>query len=137
MECLFCKIIQGKLPCEKIYEDDDILAFLDIYPVNEGHVLVMTKEHFQSLLELPADRWSKLAMVIQRVASAVKEAYSSRGFNILLNDGGVAGQAIPHIHFHVIPRVYGDGVRVPSGHRPYGESKIQQVRDKIVAKLRV
>ncbi|MBI4596663.1 MAG: HIT family protein [Candidatus Tectomicrobia bacterium] len=136
MDCLFCKIIQGELPCERIYEDKDILAFLDLYPINEGHVLIVTKEHFQGLLELPADKLSKLAIVMQRVASAVKEAYGLRGFNILLNDGRIGGQAIPHIHFHVIPRFYGDGVRVPSGHRPYIEGKIQQVREKIVEKLR-
>lgn len=135
MDCLFCSIIEGKQPCQKIYDGENIIAFLDIFPINEGHTLVMTKEHFASFLHVPADRLSKLILVAQKVAAAMKEAYALKGFNIQQNDGLVAGQAIPHIHFHVIPRFHGDGVRIPSGHRPYAEGRIQQVRDKIVAKL--
>ena len=131
MDCIFCKIVKGEIPAVQVYEDDCVLAFLDINPVNFGHTLILPKAHYESLLAVPEDIVQKLAVVVQVVARAVQRAFEYEGFNILLNNGRVAGQEIPHVHFHVMPRVESDNIHVRLSHKEYKESEIGEVAEKI------
>ncbi len=102
--CIFCKIVKGEIPCYKVYEDDKILAFLDISQTTRGHTLVITKEHFQNFLYVPKDLLSQAISVAQKIAQAEVASLGAQGVNILINTNEVAGQTVMHFHIHVIPR---------------------------------
>ena len=106
--CIFCAIAAGEIPSFKIYEDDDVLAYLDINPFTEGHTLVIPKAHYVGLLDAPDSTLATLVSRVRQVATHLKEALPCDGFNILQNNGAAAGQTVPHIHFHIVPR-YGTG----------------------------
>lgn len=108
--CIFCKIVQGQIPCAKVYEDQDFLAFLDIGPVRPGHALVVPKAHHATLLDLPADLAAGYLPTAQRVARAVLAVTGAAGFNLIMNNFRAAGQLVDHAHFHVIPRAADDGL---------------------------
>ena len=110
-DCIFCKIVKGDIPCQKIYENDKVFAFLDIMPIHKGHTLVIPKEHHETLLDMPDDTLAELAKVAKKVSKAVKKATGADGFNIGQNNGAAAGQAVFHFHLHVIPRFNGDGLK--------------------------
>jgi histidine triad (HIT) family protein len=124
-DCLFCKIANGVIPCDKVYEDSYTLAFLDINPVSDGHTLVITKKHYKNIMEIPDDELSKLIISVGKVSKAVEKAMNADGINIIQNNNTAAGQAVPHIHFHIIPRHDSDGISI-CGHREKnpGDSKI-------------
>jgi len=103
-DCIFCKIIKGELPSYKIYEDDLCLVFLDINPVTNGHALVVTKEHYQTLLDAPEDVLVHLARKIKFIAPFILQGVNSEAFNLTVNNGTIAGQVVPHLHWHIIPR---------------------------------
>lgn len=107
-DCLFCKIIEGKIPCSKVYEDDDVLAFLDISQVTKGHTLVIPKEHYDNFLTVPKDVMHKVMDVAQRIGQADIAVLGAKGINILSNVNKEAGQSIYHFHVHVIPRYIAD-----------------------------
>lgn len=117
--CVFCKIINNEIPCYKVYEDDKVLAFLDIKPVNSGHTLVIPKAHYQNLEEISEDDLAFLMNAVKKIGKLLKEKLNVIGYNIHENNDLIAGQAVPHIHFHLIPRVEGDGLE----HWPGGEYK--------------
>jgi len=130
-DCLFCQMIEGRIPVAKVYEDDVVFAFLDIGPVSDGHTLVIPKEHFEKFHECPANILAEVASRLGKVAKAVKTAMNCDGYNILCNNGRAAGQLIGHLHFHIIPRKAGDGVfsRWPS--YKYKEGVIEEIADRI------
>ncbi|MCI2069262.1 MAG: HIT family protein [Bacilli bacterium] len=103
-DCIFCKIADGKIPCLKIYEDEDILAFLDISPSSKGHALVITKEHFANFLVVPHDLLAKAYEVAQKIGQAQVSQLGAKGCNIITNVNEIAGQSVKHFHIHVIPR---------------------------------
>jgi histidine triad (HIT) family protein len=107
-DCIFCKIINGEIPSAKVYEDEDVFAFLDISQVTKGHTLVIPKAHHANVYELPEDVAGKLFAVIPKITNAVKKAYNPIGLNLLNNNGEAAGQTVFHYHLHIIPR-YGKG----------------------------
>ncbi|KKS53575.1 MAG: Histidine triad (HIT) protein, partial [Candidatus Magasanikbacteria bacterium GW2011_GWA2_42_32] len=111
-DCIFCKIIKGELPCVKVYEDSEIMAFLDIHPVNFGHTLVVPKAHYVNVMDTPADLLSKLMTVVKKIAPAISKATGTDSFNLGVNNGSPAGQVIFHTHFHVMPRYDGDGYKM-------------------------
>ncbi len=111
-DCIFCDIIHGDAPVWKIYEDEHFLAFLNINPATKGHSLVVPKEHYPELLDLPDHELKHTLKVVQDVADSVVEATDADGFNILQSNNPVAGQEIFHIHFHIIPRYHGDSVDI-------------------------
>jgi len=111
MDCLFCKIAKGDIPCSKIYEDDKMLAFLDIMPVNKGHALVIPKEHYEDIFQIPDYILAEMATMLKKVSTAVKHGVEADGINLLMNNHEAAGQVVPHAHFHVIPRHTGDGLQ--------------------------
>lgn len=135
-DCVFCKIIAGEIPAYKIYEDDQVLVFLDINPVNAGHALVVPKEHYPDFLSLPSALVERLSAVIQKVTPAILAGVSAENFNLGLNNGPVAGQVVPHVHWHIMPRFPDDGHRLFSG-RQYSEGEIEVILDKIRNNLRV
>ena len=110
--CVLCKIVNNEIPSTKIYEDKDILVMLDIRPATKqgGHTLVITKKHYELITDVPDELLNKLNLVIKRVSGALLKF--GKGLNILLNNKKIAGQAIPHVHFHLIPRFENDGVLV-------------------------
>ena len=108
--CIFCKIVEGNAPSSKVYEDDFCLAFMDIQPVNPGHVLVVPKAHSIDLSDLPAEMGGHLFQVAQRIAlSMPKTNIRNEGIDFFLAHGEAAGQEVFHVHLHVIPRYSGDG----------------------------
>ncbi len=109
--CVFCKIVAGKIPSTKVYEDDAVLAFIDIGPIVKGHVLVIPKEHFDPLTRVPAALLGRIMEVVQRIAAAQMGGLRADGVNIFQANGAAAGQVVPHVHFHVIPRFNDDGHR--------------------------
>jgi histidine triad (HIT) family protein len=110
-DCLFCKIISGKIPSNKVYEDDAVFAFLDIYPASEGHTLVAPKKHFCNFTDMNAEDVATLFEAARKITAAVEKAFSADGSNIGINNGEAAGQEVLHVHVHVIPRKKGDGGR--------------------------
>ena len=111
--CIFCKIVAGQVPCTKLYEDEDVLAFLDINPVTYGHTLVISKEHYSTFLSTPKAIMNKVMNVAQRIGQVQIEQLGAKGVNILINSYEAAGQVVPHFHVHVIPRYTAkDGYRL-------------------------
>jgi histidine triad (HIT) family protein len=107
--CIFCKIANKELPAHVIYEDGGTLAFLDIHPVNPGHVLIVPKEHAATVLDISQRSLYAVMDTVQRIAPAVLAGVGASGFNIGVNTGLVAGQAVLHFHLHLMPRHEGDG----------------------------
>ena len=114
-DCIFCKIIEGEIPADTVFENEQILAFLDINPVNLGHVLVIPKKHFNSLEETPDEIASKMMKVAKKIGAVLGDAIGADGFNLGLNNGKAAGQIVPHVHLHVMPRFSGDGLKLWPG----------------------
>ena len=110
-QCIFCKIAAGSIPAEKVYEDDYFVAFLDINPVNKGHTLVMPKIHHETIIEMPEELAGGMAIITERVAKAIFQALNPDGIKLEQNNGEAAGQLVPHVHFHVVPRYRGDHER--------------------------
>lgn len=109
-ECIFCKIVAGQMPASRVYEDGDAVAFMDIGPVRKGHTLVIPKGHYDQLMNTPLPVLQKLIAVVQKIARAQIAGLSAVAINVTQANGPVAGQVVPHIHFHVIPRYEGDPV---------------------------
>jgi histidine triad (HIT) family protein len=108
--CVFCKILSGEFPCSEIYRDEEVVAFLDIQPVNPGHVLIIPVEHYPFLEDLNPDVGAKLFKIGQKIARAIRKSeVRSEGINFLLADGEEAGQEVWHTHLHVFPRYKNDG----------------------------
>lgn len=134
-DCLFCKIISKEIPSTPVYEDDDVYAFLDIKPVNQGHVLVVPKKHCSGFLDCGADMLPKWIVATQKIAKAMKQGLGLEGLNLEQNEGAIAGQVIPHLHIHIVPRQPDDGLKHWPGH-PYASSgEAEAVADKIRAAL--
>jgi histidine triad (HIT) family protein len=106
--CIFCKIIKEEIPASKVYEDEHVLAFIDISQVTKGHTLVIPKSHHQDLFDLPITHSKHIFSVIPKIAKGIKQAYQAEGLNIVNNNGETAGQTVFHYHVHLIPR-YGKG----------------------------
>jgi histidine triad (HIT) family protein len=111
--CTFCDLIHGAGEVSICYEDSDALAFMDIQPVNTGHVLVVSRSHYERLEDVPAELAMHLFRVANRLVPAVRRVAKAEGINIVVNSGSAAGQDEPHYHVHVIPRLPGDGFDVP------------------------
>jgi histidine triad (HIT) family protein len=109
VDCLFCQIIAGERPAHHVLDTEDVVGFLDARPVFKGHVLVVPRQHIETLPDLPADLLTPLFGAVQRVSGAVLEAYDAQGSFVALNN--VISQSVPHLHVHVVPRRRKDGLR--------------------------
>lgn len=134
-DCIFCKIIRSDLPANIVYEDSKCLAFLDIHPINEGHVLVVPKDHrerFGDLTDSPGHLFSVARSLVKAIeGSDIK----CDGTNIFLSDGKVAGQEVPHVHLHIVPRFDGDGQKSGFTHAKAGQYSQEQFKQ-IALKIR-
>lgn len=129
-ECLFCKIVAGAIPADRVYEDDRTIGFLDIHPVHPGHVLLVPKSHAGAFRSLSPEDRDALFAAGQAVAAKVMAATGAPAFNLEMNDGEDAGQVVMHAHLHVIPRHPGDGLRHWPG-TPYAEGEAAKMGEKI------
>ena len=114
--CVFCAIATGEIPSFKVYEDDIVLAYMDINPFTKGHVLVIPKEHTEGLLDTPDTTLAAVIARVKKIAAHMKAALPCDGFNILQNNGESAGQTVKHVHFHIVPR-YGSEPIVFESHK--------------------
>ena len=135
--CIFCKIIAGEIPSTKIYEDDLVLAFMDISPINKGHVLVIPKEHHNASSTIPENVAGRMFRVGSRIGVALLRGLDYDGFNLHLADGSCAGQVVMHAHLHVVPRGVEDGFHWNWRQLKYEDSEAQETAEKIKAKLKI
>ena len=133
---IFAKILSGEIPSVKVWEDDDVLAFMDVFPQSEGHVLVISKTSTaQNLLEVEPDVLAKLTAAVQRTARAVTKALNPEGFSILQFNGEAGGQTVFHLHFHIIPR-WADREMKGHGHAPMADATVLKgLAERIAAAL--
>jgi histidine triad (HIT) family protein len=134
VNCIFCKIIRGDIPAYTVYEDSYVIAFLDIAPVNPGHVLVAPKLHSGNLDDVDDLMLAYLLRAVKRVGRAMVSGLGVKGYNVMINNGAVAGQLIDHCHVHVIPRRPGDGLTGWPQAR-YKDDEARKVAAKIKAKI--
>lgn len=135
MECIFCKIIKGEIPCAKVFENEFVIAFLDIAPLAEGHTLVIPKEHHVTMAEMPEDLAAEIGRVMPMLSKAVCKSSGTNACNIFQNNGRPAGQVVDHLHFHIVPRVEGDGIIKLAKQNPYPEGRMQAVVQTIKEQL--
>lgn len=131
-ECIFCKIIKGDIPCIKVYEDDNFIAFLDIRPISKGHTLLIPKKHYTNIFDIDSEdvlKWYFPA--IQKVAIAVKKALNADAINIGMNNGEIAGQIVMHPHVHIIPRFQSDGLRNWDRVIEINDKELEEIGEKI------
>ena len=105
--CTFCEVAKKEIPESYVYEDSNVIAFMDIKPISEGHTLVIPKKHYENIYEIPAEEAAHLFKVVKKVAHAVRKGMNAKGLSIIQNNGRAAGQVVFHLHVHIIPR-YGD-----------------------------
>ena len=129
-DCIFCKIVDGKIPAAKVYEDDKVIIFLDIMPANKGHCLVVPKSHSQTLLEMNDDDLIATIKAAKNAAKALSLSFGA-SFNIVMNNGKEAGQVVNHSHVHVIPRFQKDRLRIKWSHLKYEGDEMKEYADKI------
>lgn len=134
-ECIFCRIIAGQIPCTKVYENDHLLAFLDVSPVSDGHTLVVPKNHTPRVDQTDSKAMAALAEVLPKLAGAIQKAAGAEGYNILCNNGSTAGQVVEHVHVHIIPRKRNDGVFNQWPSFQYPEGKAASIAKKIIQNL--
>lgn len=134
-DCVFCKIIRRELPASFVYEDETCVGFLDIHPINEGHVLIVPKQHRERLTQLEPKTAGHLFEVGQKVLKAIEQSgIRCEGANLFLSDGAAAGQEVMHSHLHITPRFRGDGQRAGFSHADpdqYSRKRLDEIAEKI------
>ncbi|WP_232703193.1 HIT family protein [Halobacterium wangiae] len=136
-DCIFCRIVDGEIPARVVYEDDDVLAFLDANPLAPGHTLVIPKDHYETLGDMPTDQAERVFAALHDLTPVVEESVDADGSNVAFNNGAAAGQEVPHVHGHVIPRFEDDGgnpIHAVAGSRPdLSEDELDDIADDISA----
>ena len=130
MDCIFCDIVNREELAEILFENERVLAFLDIRPVNYGHTLVIPKKHFNNFLDVPQNYMNELIRITQVMSSAIKTGLKADGFNVIINSGVAAGQTVDHFHFHIIPRFRNDFHFRP-GFKVYADGSMKDFADQI------
>ena len=124
--CIFCKIISGEIPSNKIYEDKNVFAFLDNNPVNKGHTLIVPKKHFENIYELPEEIIFEMTKTAKKLSIAIKKSTEADGINVYMNNERAAGQMIDHAHTHIIPRLKNDGFTYWQGKKKYSDEEMTE-----------
>jgi len=136
-DCIFCSIVAGEIPARTVYETDSVLAFLDANPLARGHALVIPKSHAQHVGDLDAGLASDLFDAVASLTPRIQAAVDADGANVGVNDGEAAGQEVPHVHVHVVPRFEGDGgapIHAVAGERPtLSDEELDAVADEVAA----
>ena len=133
--CIFCKIVAGQIPCFELLEDANTIAFMDINPVNPGHALAVAKGHWPTVDVIPAEVLGEVAKTAQKVAKAVFKTLNPHGVNLLQANGEGAGQSVPHLHIHIMPRVEGDDVNLNWAQKAGDMAAIKAVYERLKAAL--
>ncbi len=135
-DCLFCKIVSGEIPSIKLFENEQVLAFMDIGPIVKGHALVIPKAHYPTLSQTPDELLAQVIAVVRLIAQAQQKGLGADGVNIHQANGEAAGQVVPHLHFHVIPRFKHDGHHWNWTPHPYADlSEAAALADRIQSAL--
>ena len=131
MECIFCAIVDGKIPSAKVYENDHVFAFMDIAPANPGHLLIIPKQHYRNIFDMPVDVGSKIMEAAVLLANAIKDALKPDGLNLFQSNEPAAFQTVFHFHLHLIPRWEEDPLRLPWKPSEGDIEEINNIADKI------
>jgi histidine triad (HIT) family protein len=134
-DCVFCKIVAGQMPCFKLLEDDNTLAIMDTYPANDGHCLILAKEHYPTLFDISDEAFAAVSRSVIKVARAVNQALSPVGLNLVQANGPGAQQSVRHFHVHVLPRKPGDQLKLNWGVKLGDGETIAALAEKIRASL--
>jgi len=134
-DCIFCKIVKGEIPCAKVLETENLLAFLDIAPINKGHTLLIPKEHYPNLLELPANLGQELIEAMQKISNSLISVLKAEGINLGMNNFAPAGQVVFHAHFHLIPRYQGDGLKLWPQSKYDSNQEMAEIAAKLASKI--
>ena len=126
-DCIFCKIASGEIPSSTIYEDEEFRVFLDLNPATRGHALLVPKEHFTNLFELEDELCKKAFVLAKKIAGRMKNALGCEGFNLVQNNGEVAGQTVFHFHLHLIPRYQGDTAGITWAQGKASEEELEEL----------
>ena len=129
-ECIFCDVMDGKLPSYMIYDDDDCLAILDRYPIDNGHSLIITRQHYEKITDMSIDDVSKLFSKVPKIINAIIKATGADAFSIAQNNGKSAKQIIPHVHIHLIPRYNKTGT-LWTKRKIMSDDELKQLAEKI------
>lgn len=136
MDCIFCKIAAGEIPSVRVYEDDRVLAFMDINPLSKGHLLIIPKAHAATIYEITEDDFLAVMSATHKLADAVKKALNPDGINLLQLNGRAANQVVPHLHMHIVPRWSGDGLTISQWDMVAGDMEnIKAVAEKIQSEI--
>ena len=135
-DCVFCRIVAGQIPSTRVYEDDDVLAFMDIGQVNPGHVLVAVKRHAENLYALEETQAAAIARASVRVARAIRDAFAPPGLSVYQANGKPAGQTVFHYHVHLVPRHEADGMELTWPVKNPSREKLMEYATRIVERLR-
>ncbi len=134
--CVFCKIVSGDIPSSVLYEDEFVKAIMDISPASRGHVIVLSKRHFENLFEIEDEVAARVLIVAKKLAIAMKEELNCDGINLLQNNGEVAGQSVFHIHFHLIPRYKDDNIQISWKPGSYKDNEAAELANKISGRIK-
>jgi histidine triad (HIT) family protein len=130
-DCIFCKVLAGDIPSERIYEDDHTIAVMDINPWTRGHAVVIPRKHAENLFEIEDGELEHVALAAKRVATAMRDRLGCDGVNLLQSNGAAAWQTIFHLHFHVIPRYEDDPLELPTRPKPASPEELAEVAREI------
>ena len=134
-DCIFCKIAEGKIPCAKIYEDKNAIAFLDISPVNKGHTLIAPKKHYENLQAIPEEELCAVMKAVKKIAPAIIRAINAPSFNLIISNGKEAGQEVFHMHVHIIPQSGDKNTQISLPHNKYKAGEIGKTAESIKKNL--
>src|SRR3989344_7062450 len=134
-QCIFCQIISGKIQAKKTYEDDKVIAILDINPSNPGHILLLTREHYSIMPQLPDDELSHVFMVAKSISNTMLRSIDAQGTNIIVANGIAAGQRAQHFMVHIIPRKENDGINFVLPQKTLEQNEVEIIGNKIIAAL--
>ncbi|MBE5882218.1 MAG: HIT family protein [Lachnospiraceae bacterium] len=130
--CIFCKIANGEIPSKTLYEDEDFRVILDLGPATKGHALILPKDHFANLYELPDETAAKVMQLAKKMATQMTEKLVCDGFNLVQNNGEVAGQTVFHFHLHLIPRYENDGQKIGWNPGSPSQDELEEIKNTIV-----
>ena len=129
--CIFCKIANGEVPSQTLYEDETFRVILDLGPATKGHALILPKEHHANLYELPETTAGEVMKLAKKMASVMTERLGCEGFNLVQNNGDLAGQTVFHFHMHLIPRYRADGQKIGWKQQEVSQAELEAVKDQI------
>ncbi|NOZ06454.1 MAG: HIT family protein [Chloroflexi bacterium] len=135
MDCVFCRIIAGQSPAAIVYQNDNTIAFMDVYPVARGHILVVPKNHVVGLFDISPEECAQTMHTAVMVAKAIRDSLKPDGLNLWQSTGRAANQSVFHFHVHLIPRWYGDGLNAPHGKHPTSPQQLAATAAQIQACL--